>query len=222
MSVPVRPSTHGAMNKARNSADRRRTARLQVACVATFLALGAVAVVGGPLNRPVEALFFASLALLLGLLAGVLIGRRQRRFLPLKGPGPRISQSTGWRAGVRTYRSYDTLEGPFELTEPAVGVAGLLALAKAPFVGAAILAPGALPGDAVEDTDSRWLFHTEDSDGRPVFLDEGSVLSMLAFTRARAERPTLDQALRQMERLRDRSGQPNGPSPEAGPRSSEP
>lgn len=170
------------MNGTIARAERRWRTRISWAVGLSWLALAGAAGFWGPLDRPFEAILVAGLAFLSGILIGLEKGGRRRRFLPIRGPGPRISQSSVGRER-RTYRSYDVLENPFELTVEDAETVGRYALTKAPFViGAAPEERDLRAGDDVWD--ATWILHTHDSAGRPTFLDAGSVIGMLSFVRA--------------------------------------
>lgn len=169
------------MNSARAIAERRWRTRINWAVGLSWLALAGAALFLGPLDRPIEAIVVAGIAYVSGLLVGFDKGGKRRRFLPIRGSGPRISQSSGGRE--RGYRSYDILEHPFGLTEEDVERLGRYALANTPFViGAQRQQQDPRAGD--DAWDATWVLHTHDSEGRPTFLDAGSIMGMLLFVRA--------------------------------------
>lgn len=193
------------MNSARAIAERRWRTRINWAVGLSWLALAGAALFLGPLDRPIEAIVVAGMAYVSGLLVGFDKGGKRRRFLPIRGSGPRISQSSGGRDGG--YRSYDILEHPFELTEEDVERLGRYALSNAPFVvGAEGDRQDPRAGDA---WDAAWILHTHDSAGRPTFLDAGSIMGMLLFVRADED----SQAFQMLKERLQATSLPEGRNP---------
>ncbi len=185
----------------RSPFERAWTRRVRLGAILSFLGINLAAIVFGPIDRPGEAILLALLTLLLGVFIGLARGRNQRRFIPYVGTGPRISQSMGGEDPV-LYRSFDTTETPFELVEPAIAPVALLALTRAPFIGATIGARIAIPDSWRREWAGVWLFQTHDSHGRPVFLDEGSLAGMLDFSGAKGTSVGLDGVLSDLARLK--------------------
>lgn len=167
------------MDSVRADAERRWRTRISWAAGLSWLALFAAAVVLGPIDRPGEAIVMAGITFLSGLLIGLDKGRARRRFLPIRGRGPRISQSYAGRdRGI--YRSYDILEHPFELSEEDAETVTRRALSELPFMGQVISSNHDV--DAGPETwEASWVLQTHDSAGRPILLDEGSISGMMAF-----------------------------------------
>lgn len=149
------------------------------------LVLLAVVLSRSPIDQPGEAVIFGGLLCILGTLGGLRLARGHRRFLPIVGRGPRRSQALG-RDG---YRSFDVLDEPFELTDAAVEALLLKSLQEAPFLRGSTEAPA-------DGWEGIWLFHTHDSTGRPIYVDQGSLLGMLQFTKAHQDSQEIHRALR--------------------------
>jgi len=146
----------------------------------SFISVALVAAVFGPLDHPGEAILFALATLAFGVFMGLSWGRSQRRDLPYRGRGPRISQSSS--AAGSAYQSFDVTEEPFEVQKTDVEPLALLSIWRAPFLSAV---PGVqVPRPAGEDISwcGQWIFHTQDSLGRPVCLDESGILGMVGFS----------------------------------------
>lgn len=194
------------METARAAAERKRKSRIRWAFATVMISLFVALATLGPIDRPGEGMLVAGLTGLLGFLLGRDAERRARRFLLLRGRGPRISQSLSGGESPR-YQSYDTLEHQFQLTQPAVQDIALVALTTTPFVGSAVADGLTLPA-LMTDREAIWLLHTHDSAERPVFLDADGILAMLQFTDASADCDALRQALRRLSKLREAAGSP--------------
>ena len=166
----------------------------------SFLAVTLTGVIFGPIDHTGEAVLLAILTLILGVFIGISKGRSMRRSVPYVGPGPRISQSTGGEDPM-IYRSYDTTEALFEFTEPAVHVLALRALTGAPFVGDALAQKHGMPESGVEELPAVWLLQTQDSRGRPVFLDAPSLLGMISWCNLREATTTIDDLVSDLVRV---------------------
>lgn len=177
--------------------------RVNLGGAASFIAIFLYAAIYGPIDRPGEAILAALLALSLGFFIGLGTGRYKRRFVPYIGPGPRISQSSYGKDPV-VYRSYDTTETPFEMVEPALGPIALLALAKAPFIGRTLRKRISVPDDWRSEWAAVWLFQTQDSLGRPVFLDEQGLLALLENYPDAEKSSPLGLAISEFTRLQNR------------------
>lgn len=175
-----------------NARFKRAVQRIQLTL---FLAIGITVLAFGPIDMPGEALLLALEAGLFGAAVGYAFGTRRRQFLQVKGTGPRISQSCRQTHGEVIYSSYDVLDNPFDF-QP-VYVSGVLyrALRFAPFISDS----AAIPPDTKE---GRWLFQTEDSYGRPTFLDEPGLIGMAHFCKRLVKDEPIEQFIEHVLALR--------------------